>query len=138
MPISALFVPNIATPLKHTIRTTLSNVPYLKGLPLAHPVSSAENFQISLLVGADFYWNFIGDHIVRGDGPIAVSSRLGYVLSGPLPVPQSHNSVSSFVNVTVSHDTDAQRLQRFWELEDTGVTTKFQKRLFWNSIPTVT
>ena len=42
MPISVLVVPNIATPLNNTIRTTLSNVPYLKWLPLAHPVSSAE------------------------------------------------------------------------------------------------
>ena len=93
MPISALVVPNIAAPLNNTVRTTLSDVSYLKGLPLAHPVSSAENFEISLLVGADFYWNFIGDHVVRGDGPTAVSSRLGYVLSGPLSVPQSHYSV---------------------------------------------
>ena len=107
MPILVLVVPNITAPLNNIIRTTLSNVPYLKGLSLAHPVSSAENFEISLLIGADFYWNFIGDHVVRGDGPTAVSYRLGYVLSRPLPVPHSPNSVSSFLNVAVSHDTNA-------------------------------
>ena len=118
MPTVVLIVPNIAASLNNTIKTTLSNVPYLKGLPLAHPVSSAENFKISLLVGADFYWNFIGDHVVRGDVPTAVSSRLGCVLSAPLPGPQFHNSVSSFLNVAVSHDTDAQELQRIWEVKD--------------------
>ena len=81
MPISAFVVPHIAAPLNNTVRTTLSNMPHLKGLPLAHPVSSAENFEISLLVGVDFHWYFIGDHVVRGDGPTAVSSRLGYTLS---------------------------------------------------------
>ena len=130
MLISALVVPNIAAPLNNTIKTTLSNIPYLKGLQLAHLVSSAENFEISLLVGADFCWDFIGDHIVRGNGPTAVSSRLGYVLSGPLPVPQSHNSLSSFLNVAVSHDTDTQELQTFREVEDTGVTTKFPDKIF--------
>ena len=130
MPILVLVVPNITAPLNNTIRTTLSNVPYLKGLPLAHSVSSAENFEISLLVGADFYWNFIGDHVVRGDGPTAVSYRLGYVLSRPLSVPQSSNSVSSFLNVAVSHDTDAQELQRFWKVKDAGVTTKSPDKTF--------
>ena len=71
-----------------------------------------------------FYWNFIGDHGVRGDSPTAVSSRLGYALSGPLPVHQSYNSVSNFLNLAVSHDTDVKDLQRFWKVEDTGVTTK--------------
>jgi len=130
MPILALVVPNIAAPLNNTIRTTLRDVPYLQGLPLAHPVSSAENFEISLLVGADFYWNFIGDHVVRGDGPTAVSSRLGYVLSGPLPVHRAYNSVSNFLNLAVSHDTDVKDLQRFWEIEDTGVTAKLSDQTF--------
>jgi len=30
-------------------------LPHLQGLPLAHPVTAAENFQISLLIGADYY-----------------------------------------------------------------------------------
>ena len=88
IPISVLVVPTIAAPFNNTVITTISNIPHLKGLSLAHPVSSAENFEISLLIGADFYWHFIGDHIVSGDGPTAVSSRLGYVLSGPLPTPR--------------------------------------------------
>ena len=105
-------------------------MPYLQGLPLAHPVSSTENFEISLLVGSDFYWNFIGNHVVRGDGPTAVSSRLGYVLSGPLPAHQPYNSISNFLNLAVSHDTDVQDLQRFWEVEDAGVTAKHSDQTF--------
>ena len=113
MPISALVVPTIAAPLANTMNTAISNLSHLKGLPLAHPVSSEENFEISLLIGADFYWDLIGDHIVRGDGPTAVSSRLGYLLSGPLPVPQFSSVVTSLLNMVANHGTDEQSLQSF-------------------------
>jgi len=38
-----------------------------------------------MLIGADDYWDIVGDDIIRGNGPTAVASRLGYFLSGPLP-----------------------------------------------------
>jgi len=89
IPVSVLVVPKLAAPVRNFIRTHLNHLPYLSGLTLAHPVTSDENFRISVLIGADHYWEFIQDHVVRGDGPTAVKSRLGYLLSGPLPVPQS-------------------------------------------------
>jgi len=82
IPISVLIVPSIATPLENTVETSLlTNLPHLKGLQLAHPVTS---FEISLLIGANHYWDFVGDHTVCGNGPTAISSKLGYLLSGPL------------------------------------------------------
>ena len=130
IPISTLVVRTIAAPLNNTVRTTISNIPHLKGLPLAHPVSSSENFEISLLLGADFYWHFIGDHIVRSDGSTAVSSRLGYVLLRPLPVLQSCNIVSSLLSVAVNHDSDEQDLQRFWAVEEARVMTYSSDKTF--------
>ena len=49
-------------------------------------------------VGADFYWEIVdGRHMIRGNGPTAVSSRLGYLLSGPITT----QTTSTFtVNVT--------------------------------------
>ena len=84
IPISVLIVPKLAVPIRNSVRTHLDKLPYLRGLPLAHPVTNDENFYISR---ADFYWQFIQDRIVRGDGPTGVESRLGYLLSGPLPSP---------------------------------------------------
>jgi len=95
IPLSALVIPTIAAPLTNTMNTNISKLSHLKGLPLAYPVSSEENFEISLLTDVDFYWDFIGDHIIRGDSPTAVSSRLGYLLSGPLPAPQCHSIIIS-------------------------------------------
>jgi len=43
-----------------------TNLPYLNGL---HPISSAEQFSITLLIGADQYWNIVEDHVIRGNGP---------------------------------------------------------------------
>ena len=53
--LSALLVPTIATPISNPLDTDVLQLPYLKGLPLAHPITASENFEISLLIGADHY-----------------------------------------------------------------------------------
>ena len=93
IPITVLIVPSIAIPIQNSFRVALDNVPHLWGLDLAHPITSDQNFQIALLIGTDHYWSFVQDHIVRGEGPTAQKSKLGYLLSGPLP--SSSNQVSS-------------------------------------------
>ena len=36
-------------------------------------------------IGSDFYWQFVGSEIRQGNqGPVAVNSKLGWLLSGPL------------------------------------------------------
>ena len=68
IPISVLIVQQLAAPIQNSVHTHLSEVPYLKGLTLAHPVTGDENFQISVLIGDDYYWRFVQDEIIRGDG----------------------------------------------------------------------
>ena len=81
--ICVLIVPFIATPLQNCTSLDFSQLPYLQGLELAHPFGSENEFAISILVGADHYWNIVGDKVARGTGPTAVESKLGYLLSGP-------------------------------------------------------
>ena len=40
------------------------------------------------MIGADYYWSIVQNHVVRAEshGPVAVCTRLGYVLSGPINV----------------------------------------------------
>ena len=120
IPISVLIVPTIATPLKSTTKSGITQLPYLKGLPLAHPVTTDGDFKISLLIGADYYWDIVEDHIVRGNGPTAMASKLGYLLSGPLSSSQSRDVVTNILHVATQHDDDECNLQRFWNLEATG------------------
>ena len=54
LPIRVLVVPEIAAPLKSFIHIA-ANLHYLKGIKLAHPVTSDDNFEVSLLIGADYY-----------------------------------------------------------------------------------
>ena len=75
--LSGLVIPTIATPVNNLLNTDVLQLPHLRELPQVHPVTAAENFEISFLVDADFYWNLVGDHIVRADGPTAMSSKLG-------------------------------------------------------------
>jgi len=121
--VSVLIVPELAAPIHNSVRTHLNQLPYLHDLRLAHPVTSDENFHISVLIGADFYWRFIQDRVVRGDGPTAVESRLGYLLSGPLPLSTSVTTtcvqVSSLSCITEDTDHDT-----FWKIESMGTTQK--------------
>ena len=83
-PLSVLIVPRIAALLQTVSHPQLHRLTYLQGLSLAHPVSTDQPFEISLLIGVDHYWKLVGNQIIRGDGPTAVNSKLGYLLSGPL------------------------------------------------------
>ncbi|XP_071132834.1 uncharacterized protein [Mytilus edulis] len=122
IPIQVLIVPMIATPLQNHIRYIDRNNNYLKGLKLAHPVTQQDTFEISLLIGADFYWEIIEDKVVRGNGPIAVKSKLGYLLSGPLHSEKSkHSTTSSIFNVLISRKTEEHDLEAFWKLEAIGI-----------------
>ncbi|XP_006816667.1 uncharacterized protein LOC102806440, partial [Saccoglossus kowalevskii] len=122
--IRALIVPQITTPLKNYLKSSasLANLPYLQGLKLAHAISGDREFEVSVLVGADFYYSFVGDHVVRGQGPTAVSSKLGYLLSGPLP-PQHSNPLptSTVMHVATHVSGEDSLLQNFWNVESIGV-----------------
>jgi len=106
IPLSALVVPTIVTPVLNPINTEVLQLPHLQGLQLAHPVTTADNFEISLLIGADHYWELVGDHIVRGTGPTAMSSKLGYLLSGPVLLPRPITSSVNTLHVAAGHNQE--------------------------------
>ena len=61
---SVLVIPKIAAPLQNLIPCPGDHFPYLRDLPLAYPVQAIGKFEISLLVGADFYWHIVRDRVV--------------------------------------------------------------------------
>lgn len=121
IPISVLVVSKLAAPVQNSIRTHLNQLPYLQGLKLAHPVTSDENFSISVLIGADHYWQFTQDHVVCGDGPTAVQSRVGYLLSGPLPLTQPASTTNLHISIFSCTTEDATDTS-FLQVESTGTT----------------
>ena len=78
IPLRVFVVEKITTPLQTHVQQGVEDLPHLRGLKLAHPISSAESFDVSLLIGADHYWDLVEDHVICGPGPMAVASKLGY------------------------------------------------------------
>ncbi|XP_063408992.1 uncharacterized protein LOC134692470 [Mytilus trossulus] len=128
LPIKVLIVPMIATPLQNHIRNIDTQNGYLRGLKLAHTMTQQDSFDISLLVGADHYWDIVEDHIVRGNGPTAVKSKIGYLLSGPTYSKKTNTSKTSnteYGNITQD--------QERWDFpEKTNETTEPPRKLRYN------
>ena len=56
---------------------------------------------IDILIGSAHYWNFIGNKQIRcPDGPTALESKLGYVLSGPIASNDTSPTTSNFFVTT--------------------------------------
>jgi len=89
-------------------------MPHLRGLKLAHLVTSDKSFTISILIGTDYYWKFVQDTIIRGDGPIAQQSKLGYLLSGPLPYSLSETDKSILLQMASTATPEEPNLENFW------------------------
>ncbi|XP_052218332.1 uncharacterized protein LOC127835952 [Dreissena polymorpha] len=121
IPIDVLITSTIAAPLQN-LQKNITSLSYLRvrGLKLAHPVTGHETFDIAMLIGADAYWKIVQNHVVRGNGPTAVQSKLGYLLSGPLPN-TSEGTMHHMLNIMTSLlNTDD--IERFWKLESIGIT----------------
>ena len=135
--ILAYVVDVICGPISHqVIDIAQSMYPHLRNLQLADSGDGVHDLEVDLMIGADFAYSFLMDHIVRGEpglGPVATLTRFGYVLSGPVPVSSQNNHSS---NVTVSHvlktgaviierDSElAEELKQFWDIEN---SSKFQE-----------
>ncbi|XP_053391234.1 uncharacterized protein LOC128554047 [Mercenaria mercenaria] len=121
IPLDVLIVPTIAVPLPN-LQQEVKCMNFIRGLKLAHPISDADDdFEISLLIGADYYWQIVQNEVIRGNGPTALKSKIGYLLSGPLPVANKKSSASYMFNV-ITAPPNVTDLERFWKLESIGIS----------------
>lgn len=82
-----------------------------------------------MLIGSDCYWDLVTGEVQRGKfGPIAVHTKVGWVLSGPTTSGPPDTSAACLTTHTLRVDglsPDSQmldeRLKSFWELESFGV-----------------
>ena len=97
IPISC-FVNEICTPItSQKLNFAKENYSHLKNVDLADSNIDNKNLEIDILVGADFYWDIVFlDGSVRGNnGPVALNTRVGYVLSGPITSSSNENEHNS-------------------------------------------
>ncbi len=102
---------------------------HLRQLDLAD-ASQDEILEVDMLIGSDLYWEFVIGETVQGEGgPVAVNTKLGWVLSGPVEPPGKQKSTVNLSCVTthalrVNGVTDRELdtiLRSFWELESLGI-----------------
>ena len=132
------FVNEICHPLANQeINLAKKSYPYLVDLDLADSNPENLNMDIDILIGADYYWQFIGNFTVRsqdGFGPVAIASKLGFVLSGPISNSVEEESSSSQHVISSTHVLKVQSeivsakfllqntLNKFWDLESLGIS----------------
>ena len=61
--------------------------------------------KVDVLIGADFYWSFVENTTIRGyhNDPIALKSKLGFLLSGPIFVKKVFENSETGSCVNTSH-----------------------------------
>ena len=124
-------VPSICEPLTaQPISLCLGKFEHLKQLDLADYSDGQDSLQIDVLIGADYYWELVTGRTSRCDsGPVAVHTRLGWVLSGPIPKMKRSKCSTTLLTTHTLHvgtalnetETLNETLHSFWELESLGV-----------------
>ena len=129
--IAALSFGNICSPLPGTIN--LESYPSFLELDLAdYNTATNSHDDIDVLIGSDYYWDVITGHVIReSNGLAAVSSKFGWLVSGPVQnTKNGDNHVTSNLtlqqpNYSILNDeqpfnlTDS--LARFWDSESIGI-----------------
>ena len=85
--ISLFTVPMICEPLsRQPIIWAVERFPYLQEIDLPDLCDSRDALEMSIFIGVDQYWKVVTGGIRRGNtGPTAMKTKLGWVLSGPVP-----------------------------------------------------
>ena len=102
IPVTAYTIPLVCTPLQdQSIEVAQQKYEDLVDLDFADDPLVQCGSQVDLLIGNDFYWTFFTGGIKWGEsGPVAMESKLGWILSG-LVSRKDMSSVST--NVVSSH-----------------------------------
>ena len=139
-------VPTICEPLtSQPIALCTEKCGHLSQLDLADYSEGDSEMCVDLLIGADYFWNLTTGRTVRGkSGPVAIHTKLGWVLSGPTPFTGASSQSTSLITSHTLHvgisTPDAKTLddtlRSFWELEamgikdpDHGVLTQFEEKV---------
>ena len=99
------FVSDICYPVGYQqIDLAKQTYSHLQSLDLVDSNPHNLPLDIDILIGANHYWNIIGKHQVRGEyGPVALGSKPGYVLCGPIENSQSNVTSNNIVSTHFMH-----------------------------------
>ena len=103
----------------------------MQGLWFSDVCKDTEVLEIEVLIGAGYLWCFQEGQIVRGKAnePVAVKTRLGWVLPAPMKVSNNINELNSMhvvdVNFLAQDNSSCTKLHegmhRLWDFETLGI-----------------
>ena len=84
--------------------------------------------EIKLLIGANVPKAHLQIEVKEGqsDEPVAIQTQLGWCVMGPMPQ-KSRSQQDAFVNFITADEKLNQQVERFWQTESFGITSKFKK-----------
>lgn len=94
-------------------------LPFIRDIQLADPQYYCTS-KIDIILGADIYASLLRDGIRSGSqpSPIAQNTVLGWILSGPLPIPSQSSVFAHHSRIDFDFD---RTLRKFWEVEEADV-----------------
>ena len=133
--LSAYAVPVICSPIHdQPVEFAVQSYNHLKGLTLAEDLMQDSHAEINILLGSDQIWNFLNGQTIWGQGgPVAVSTKFRYVLSGPVNNVPFEEVVTSFVTAhalkadameVTSQEILDNHMKHFYDLETLGISSK--------------
>ena len=122
------------------INFSKKNNKHLSNLNFADNNTESKVLEIDVLIGGDYYWDFVCDEVVRGESDlVAPLTKLGYVLSGPIE--RKMNQSNKHVNIIHSHvmcihcesESELIDTKKFWNNEKIG-TENLKNDVIKNSV----
>ncbi|XP_068757291.1 uncharacterized protein [Montipora capricornis] len=142
--VDAYDIPSICAPLsQQKIELAQASYEHLSSLELADSSTGGDGMLIDILIGSDFYWQFMTSEIRFGmyGGPVAINTHLGWVLSGPVYESQQM-LVESSTHLSQTHvlrlDTEQkeencplkQELSKFWDIKSLGIIPETEDAVY--------
>ena len=132
--LSAFTVPLICQPLQgQPVNQVVNDDACFSGPRLADYCAEGETLNVDILVSSDYYWTLVTGHTIRGtQGPTALHTKLGWVLSGPVSCgnpggQERSNLVTTYVLKCATEHVPYEGLEgeinKFWDLESLGIKT---------------
>ena len=111
----------------------MKSFPHLVGLPLADEDTDEELQEVHVLIGLDHYHDIITGDIIRGkEGPMAVGSKFGYILSGAIQGAHERPSNVQLTQVLrieeVTNEKIYSEVKKFWEIESIGIMDELEEK----------
>ena len=123
--VEAYVVPYISSVRSMCDDSIQSSYPHLQGLYFSDSKSSVNDFEATILIGADYLWQFQNGCVIQGrpNEPVAIQTSLGWVLSGPIKGKLSEipTEVTQINRVDAKVNQVEGELRKLWDLETFGI-----------------